>query len=706
MRLSVLLALAGREVRAQLRAPRFYVVTAFYVFLVGFLYGLLVLEDPASALRGLARDTAFLWAFLAPVLGSGCLAGERPTGELEVLRAEPIDELELVCGKWLGLLALLLPLALAPVLVVLAGSPVVPFQGALLACTSLALLLLALVSSAAAIFASTISSHPASAAMTGVVLLGALGLAGAEGARRGASLAWLAGGSEVRALSPLWLLDLLFRGQLDSRPIVLGVGVSLALLWLAARVLGAERFPASAIPVLTGRSLRAILPPLGFLACLHQGALRLHGAIDLAGYLTLDGQLVAAIAGLPEPLTVYRSTAPGVRRDALDDLLDALAAQAPGKVRISTLGAEEYISTLRPLGLQLVPADGLVLRRGSRLRTISGGELTVESRDAERALLDALLSLDPTARRVMVRFSVGHGERPLRASASQGRDSLQTLARALMSEGYGVEELDLRAVARVEASSSVLVLPGPRVPFGPDELGRLRDLVAAGGRVLVLLDGENDDASRALARELGLPVQGGVVVDEAAGRTLAGGGPASLLAPVEAGHPLAAALGPLRIVVPGAISFEARPDWVPLLRSSDQAHRVEPGRDPVDRSSWGSSGTQILGASREGARLAGAARVALIGDCDLATDRIVSEYPGNTAFLASLVAWLAERPPPAAIPRAPLRVRPVIDRNQHQALVLGVAVLPPFLVLLAGFFAGRRYRLRLGSPEPRGGPAS
>ncbi|NUQ86079.1 MAG: hypothetical protein HUU11_15330, partial [Anaerolineales bacterium] len=166
--------------------------------------------------------------------------------------------------------------------------------------------------------------------MTGVVLLGALGLAGAEGARRGASLAWLAGGSEVRALSPLWLLDLLFRGQLDSRPIVLGVGVSLALLWLAARVLGAERFPASAIPVLTGRSLRAILPPLGFLACLHQGALRFHGAIDLAGYLTLDGQLVAAIAGLPEPLTVYRSTAPGVRRDALDDLLDALV-QAPSR---------------------------------------------------------------------------------------------------------------------------------------------------------------------------------------------------------------------------------------------------------------------------------------------------------------------------------------------------------------------------------------
>ena len=694
-RLRPVLALARREVLALWRAPRAYVLLAFYLFAQGFLFSLLVVDVGPGAFRLLARDLCVLWVLLGPAVASGCLAGDRSSGELATFLDAPVSERALVLGKALGTLGLLVPLVLGALLPAGAAA----YLGApapVLAPALLGLALLALATTSAGVLASSLAAHPASATVLGVVLL-LLFTASGIGLSRADHLAPHLAGGTPSALDPFWLLDGLFQGVIDSRPLLLFPAFGLLCLLAAAASLRAGRAPSHHLGVRTRELLRDLALPVVAFLLLHQVALRNPWTLDLSERTELVRPLVEAARELPTPLVLHRARAPGgPPHDALDDLLDAARRQAAGALRVRELERQVYLSRLRPRGLLVPPKGGVVLELADAVRHVSDEELSPLPA-AAGALVQALDQLTGDAAGEELRIAVGHGEPAGLAP---------TLGRVLSAHGLRSQPVQLAALDASALSPEVpLLLVGPRVPLAAAEVALLRALLDQGGRLLLCLDPERPRLAEQLLPLLDLETEGGLVADPRA--HLAGAGPAVLLAePVEQAS--TRGLGRAGVLVPTALSLRPRlpgnPGFHPILAASRAAKRA-PDLEGLSRpETWTFAGAwsaeafpkgqlpQVLGIARVGPLLTAPYRAVVLGDADLFTAEVLASYPANSAFLQAVVSWLAERT--ASGPRVPHEVRSALSRSSLQALLHGMATLPAFLALLAGFLAWRRHRRR------------
>jgi len=121
-----------------------------------------------------------------------------------------------------------------------------------------------------------------------------------------------------------------------------------------------------------------------------------------------------------------------------------------------------------------------VLRQGERTITITG--------HAEGDLTSGLIRVTRAQRR-QVRFTTGHGERPLHGT---DRDGLDTAARALEQQGFEASELLLLQTGAVAKESDVVVIAGPKKPFLPAEVAAIHRYLDGGGNVILLADPDGD----------------------------------------------------------------------------------------------------------------------------------------------------------------------------------------------------------------------
>lgn len=686
--MTALRALARREVLSALRSPRYYILLGFYAFVQGYLFCILFLDDGAMAFRQLTREAAFLLLLAAPLLTAGSLAGEGDSGELRTLLAEPVDERTIVGGKALGSLVLLLPLPLMSLIPAIGAHLAAGADLAPMATAVAGLVLVAGACAAAGIFTSSFASHPAAAAVSALGLLLGLGFLGVQTARVEESVSFLLGGSGPGALNPFWLADFLFRGVLDTRPLVLFPAAALLFLHLAVVVLRSRRMgfgEREAAPGGPGRS-RAVLvalhlawasmPALLLFGAVHMVNVRVHGSWDLSGYLTLSGPTTRLLAALPEPARIYRVPQRSGARDRLADLLDEMARVARGRVVLDTWTPAVHQGELRPLGLLVRPADGVVVRLGGRVQALGMANLDVESRDAERAVLDALETMLPSVVPPAVVLTEGHGER-----------TLPMLRRLLASEGLASVTLDLGSAGATLPSTALLAMVGPRTDPTPAEVALIGSHLAAGGPLLLCMDPDAPGAGLSVAALVGVTAGAGVVEDSS--RSLAGAGASSLLVSPAAGHPVTDIIGRLTLVLPGSLSL------TPVLPVEDPLRRILLATGAASRVvPPGTAGPHVLAFSVEGPRVAGAFRAVVTGDADFLDDRLLG-YETNAAFAAALITWLARRPPPSAIPREPYAARPVLGRAGARIMLWTVAVLPAILWLALGFVAWRAYQTRV-----------
>jgi len=176
------LHVARRELLQYLRSPFSYLVGAAFLFIVGVFFALILANyvqfssqpsfgqpsltitqgiiEPFSSTLGLV-----LILFL-PTLTMRVLSEEQRSGSIALLLSSPISSLEIVLGKWLGLLGfqfLLIGLGLAYVPIVLfvfGEAPVAPFLSALLG-----VFLLAAAGSAVGVMTSALSGRQIIAAV-------------------------------------------------------------------------------------------------------------------------------------------------------------------------------------------------------------------------------------------------------------------------------------------------------------------------------------------------------------------------------------------------------------------------------------------------------------------------------------------------------------------------------------------------------------
>jgi len=121
------LVIGGRELASYFYSPIAYVAMALFLLACGFLFRADLQPGQPAGMRTIFEWMVWLLVFVTPVLSMGLLAQEWSTGTIETLMTAPVEDHEVVLGKFLGswsfLLMLLAPTLLYVVILRIVGRP-------------------------------------------------------------------------------------------------------------------------------------------------------------------------------------------------------------------------------------------------------------------------------------------------------------------------------------------------------------------------------------------------------------------------------------------------------------------------------------------------------------------------------------------------------------------------------------------------------
>jgi ABC-2 type transport system permease protein len=95
-------AVADRELRSYFLSPLAYIVIALFLALAGYLFALILANGHEASLRGLVSNVSVLFLFIVPAISMRLLAEEQRSGTVELLLTNPVQEWEIVVGKFLA----------------------------------------------------------------------------------------------------------------------------------------------------------------------------------------------------------------------------------------------------------------------------------------------------------------------------------------------------------------------------------------------------------------------------------------------------------------------------------------------------------------------------------------------------------------------------------------------------------------------------
>jgi ABC-2 type transport system permease protein len=230
-------AIARRELYAYFVSPIAYVIGGLFLLISGFLFSLILNFSSEATMRPLFGNLSVIFLFAVPFLTMRLLAEEARSGTLELLLTAPVRDSELVLGKFLGALLLVLAIlactAIYPAILLLAGNP---DRGPILA-GYLGIVLQAAAFLAIGLFASSLTQNQIIAAMLTFVILLLLWLSDALGNYTGGRI-----GDLFRFLSITRHLDEFPRGIVDTRHIVYFLSVIAAALFLTVQSVQSRRW--------------------------------------------------------------------------------------------------------------------------------------------------------------------------------------------------------------------------------------------------------------------------------------------------------------------------------------------------------------------------------------------------------------------------------------------------------------------------------
>lgn len=412
---------------------------------------------------------------------------------------------------------------------------------------------------------------------------------------------------------------------------------------------------------------------------------------------TLSEHTIAVTRGLAEPveLLAFLGTGDPARKD-LGDLLDRFAATSP---RITW----RFVDPEREPQL----ADQLGVRRKGVLaaRTSDGASHGVVDTAGlgEEGIANLLLKVTRKGPKTLLVLT-GHGEPS--PDDLDDPDGLGALAGLLRNDGFDVRKLLLSAAAHVPEGTLAVLLVGPRKPLLPHELDELRTYLARGGRLLALLDPENDPAIGPLLVDYRVAAGDDLIVDQEEIPFL--GARLGLDPIVEdfPSHPITRNFKE-RIVLFEARSIDARSeggirgadakviarsrdtswaaaDYRAILSTGrvDRSPKDRPGPIPVAVAAEAPAGGGTAAAKGADATVP-AARLVVIGDSDLARNGHLGDY-FNAEFLLDAVQWLAGREDLVA--ERPKGFRPsrldMSEADYRTLFRLGVLFLPEAILIV------------------------
>jgi len=395
----------------------------------------------------------------------------------------------------------------------------------------------------------------------------------------------------------------------------------------------------------------------------------------------------------PMRVTVFHQRG---RRATYATLLERMQMAAPS-LRYEVLDLDRHPERARVLG---------VARYGQAAIEYRDRRVVVAAESEEQLLGGIVRVLRGRMRQIM--FTAGHGERPPGGDgAGFGR-----LTAALDAENARVETMSLQG-GDVPDGTDLVVVAGPRHDFLPGEVARLEAWIQRGGSLLALLEPGPLPQLETLLARMGIRAGADIVVDPE--RSVLGtDGLAAVVELFKRGNPISEPDGrsiESGVVLPSARSVDvvgrapgvdaqafartAPTAWT--MRDLDRARR---GEAPSEAAGDRPGGAPVMVMAEVGETVADRrpSRVIVVGDADFATDPYL-DLLGNRDLVLNAVAWLSEETALAGEratrvgevfrPLSPL----VLTEAQTRALLLGLTLVQPGLVLLAGLvIVGRRRR--------------
>lgn len=501
-------------------------------------------------------------------------------------------------------------------------------------------------------------------------------------------VAGLAGG--ILALTSVIIYSLA-PGQIWLVWLTFGLGVCGLALFLVSHLHRLKEFSARRTTRLGANSFLmvamfvAILGIINFLAARHAK----NWDLSETQSFTLAPQTHKVLRSLKQDVhvTVFaQDRSPG--SNAYRDLLDSYRG-VTNRVTVTFVDPERRPDEARKHGI-------------TRLNTAvleSGTETVRITTPSEAELTSALIRVTRDSKKRIL-FLEGHGEHSLN---DRERTGYETVKEALTKQGYEVASLSLLQESAVPDNTSVLVIGGPQRVVTSDERERLKQFVAKGGRLLIMVDPEIKTGLDELLAQWGVTLGPGVLVDMQ--DRLALGDLTALLVRTFTEHEITQDLNSA-VLMPStrhlSFSEEAAKEWefVPLARTSPRSWAETELDGKVISFNTGKDvqgPLPLAGAltpKKPPAEGQPRAAVVVVGNSTFASNAYVN-FPGNTDFFLHVVGWLAqERDLVSITPKEPA-FRPFVPNPNQERILLYVQVL---LLPAATFFYGlsvwrRRRRL-------------
>ncbi|RJP22467.1 MAG: hypothetical protein C4520_08165 [Candidatus Abyssobacteria bacterium SURF_5] len=326
------------------------------------------------------------------------------------------------------------------------------------------------------------------------------------------------------------------------------------------------------------------------------------------------------------------------------------------------------------------------------------GRETVTDLDEEQ-VTNALIKVT-RAEKKKVCFLEGHGEHPLDSTDAGG---LSVSKKMLEDKNYQPETLLLMRAERVPDDCAILAVAGPQTDLAEAELQAIEQYLAAGGRVLFLVDPQMAPSLTPFLEKYGILLGNDIVVDRLS-RLFGGDYLMPVLTTYSPSHPITSSF---RIAsffsVARSVSVDdaaaTQPSWLAKTGDGSWAETdmaalekgtasFDSGKDVAGPISLAAAAEIAVSTDSEGETTeAKRGAVVVFGDSDFVTNAKIHLSGGADLFMNTM-NWLGREEALIAIPPKERNFQPVMLTATDAKLlfVLPVIVLPG-LVLIGGILA-------------------
>lgn len=732
--------IARRELKALFDQPTAYILLVVFTAINGFLFFRQVDVYATASLRPMLDFLPWLLLLVVPAVTMRALAEDTRSGTLEIVLAQPVTELELLLGKYLGqgmfllialALTLTLPIGLARGADLQVGVLVAQYAGATLLIAGFA---------AVGVWASSVTGNQITAFILAVAVTFVLILVGLDPLIVGLPPRLGAIAASLGVLSHFTGIE---RGVIDLRDAVYFVTLAGLFLVFAYFALMRRKLTAHGAPLRRLRLGTVLLTSV--LIVLNLFGRHISGRLDLTpGHaFTLSRATRQILRELPDLVTIklFASSAlpPEVsflKRD-VDDLLRDYQTAGRGKVRVVVQDPAADSAALREartLGIPPVQFNvlgraelqvkegylGLAVRYAEGVKTIP---FLRQTEDLEYRLTSDIRGLTRSGKPV-----IAFGEISDQA-AVRGRRAFDTL-REQLQRNY-----DVRNATHTDTSIApdvkVLAFAGTPDSLPAQPLATLKAFLDRGGGLLLMSSGMEISTQgpfamsrrvgwNELLKPYGVAIGSDMVYDLASNERV---GIPSQFGQVLISYPF----------WPRALSTKAAPvnaelDGVmlPWASSIDTTKVLPRSLTPLfvtSRAGGVEEATAMLDPSRQFRRdslrqrvlavlvnplahdsaVAVRGRLVIVGSSDFASDRYAGNSPDNLSLAVNAVDWLAQDDALIAIRSKNRAPPPLVFANAttHDVVKYGNIIGVPALVIVAGvLWLARRRRMTRQTYRP------